>query len=177
MPSLVGGGDPSREELMDRQAEQQMHQQMQSSMMAGEEGMDYEDYIDQLVTHGLDEETAALIKNYLSPDLVLSYLKSAELNELKWFIRFQLMKVVDMHPPKDSYVTGADRKWLLGPGANELRPLSEYQRNLLEQAAQVAYVRAARSRQGWQQDQMNKQIAVSRTENEAEDESGGLFSL
>lgn len=162
---------------MDRQAQQQMHQQAHGAMMShADDEFNREEYLERLVTHGMDRGTAQLLHNLLTPNFVLSRLENAEKEELKWLARIEALHIRRLHPARGSVVTGERRQFLLSDSADNLKPLNEKQKTLLNQAVMAIFSRIARSHKGWQQDKLNEQITVSRTETDEEESEGGLFS-
>lgn len=177
MSSLFGSSEPSQEEMLDKQAEQNLNQQAHGATLADNDGFDREEYLQNLVEHGMDPGTAKLLHNLLTPNFVLSKLSDAEKGELRWLARIVVKETEWMHPPPDSVVTGERRQFLLADPADSLRPLNERQRGLLEQALMTIFARIARSHRGWQQDKLNESISVARTETEDDGSDGGLFQI
>lgn len=170
-----------RSDNQDDQLERQFaHQQHQTNLNALEpEDSKYDkEHIEVLTSNDLDAHTNRLLRNLVEKDFVLSNLKDAEVNEIKWLARSMARKVKRMHPPQESVVTGEYRKFLLDDPRDALKPLTPNQENLIDQGMMDFFSRLARSRDGWQQDEMGKQLRVSRTENDPDDDtSGGFFSL
>ena len=164
-----------REDELDRHQQQQLHQTNLSTMQDGPD-VDTE-YLQELTSNELDDHTVALMQNLVSQDFLLSNLKSAEINEIKWIARSIARKIKRMHPPQESVVEGERRKVLLDDERDGLQSLTPHQENLIDQAMMDFLTRVARSRDGWQQDEMGKQLRVSRTEDDSSDDAdGGFFS-
>jgi hypothetical protein len=141
--------------------------------------MDRDEYLDKLTDHGLDDTSAGMVNNMLSPDFVMSRISEAEKDEMKWLVRLEAEKIKAMHPPQNSPVAGDRRKMLYDDEDAQLEPLSDQQKQMLDMAVWDIFFRIARSVGGWQQEELSSQYKVSRVEDEQGDDSGrlgGLFS-
>lgn len=168
-------------ERVEEQERQQEHQTVQAATLEQPGNPEISrEYIRELTRHELDDATEELLHNVLSHDLVLGNLKDAEVTETRWLLENIFLAVKREHPSHDSFVEGEYRKFLLDDETDGLKPLSSHQEVLLEQARIALINRLTRSRGGWQQEEMGKQVAVSRREDVDRDESngtiGGLFS-
>lgn len=160
MSALGRNGRQDQEQLMDKQSRDGMHQAAQSSMLA-DDGEVSTDYLREITQHGLPDGTYDHMASLLSPDLVLSNLEKAEVNEYKWLIRYTVKKMKAAHPDEDSYVQGEYRKFLRDNPKDGRKPLSQRQKQLIEHAAWVVISRIARSESGWQQEEIGKTTNVS----------------
>lgn len=163
------------EDDLERHQKQQLHQ-TNLSTIPDDPNVDTE-YLQELTANELDDHTIALMQNLVSQDFLLSNLKSAEINEIKWLSRSMARKIKRMHPPQESFVQGERRKVLLDDDRDGLSALTPHQENLVDQALMDFFTRVARSRDGWQQDEMGKQLRVSRTEDDSGDDNEGGFFL
>lgn len=174
---MIGNNRTASEgERLEKHQQQQLHQTNLATMDDGGMMGDTE-YLQELTDNQLDSHTVVLMQNLVGQDFLLSNLKGAEINEIKWLSRSMARKVKRMHPPQESFVTGERRKVLLDDDRDGLKPLTPHQENLVDQALMDFFTRVARSRDGWQQDEMGKQLRVSRTEDDSGDESEGGFFL
>lgn len=170
---LTSNGTSEQERV--EQARQDQYHQM--NLSGGSDETTDKEYLNELTQNELDDHTVELMSNLVGQDMVLSYLKGAEITEIKWLSRSIARQIKRDHPPQESTVTGEYRKFLLDDGRDGLQPLTPYQENLIDQALLDLFTRIARSREGWQQDEMAKQVRVSRTEDSTDDEeAAGLFS-
>lgn len=164
-----------QEEAIEKQHQQRLHSQNLADATDSFDSNDRE-YLRELTQHDLDEHSLALMENMFSQDFVLSNLKDAEVTEIKWLARIIAMKIKRMHPPPESVVSGESRKVFFDDTGDGLSPLSPHQENLIDQAVLEFLTRPTRSRDGWQQDEISKQVRVSRTEeDDDDDERGSLF--
>ncbi len=149
---------------------------MQTAMAAEPSGRKNREYLKELTKYDLDPATEKLMANLLSPDFVLGNLKDAEVKEVRWLARVTALAIQRMHPPEGSAYTGEARKYYLDT-KYALKPLSDHEINLINQALLDFFLRITRSRDGWQQDQISQQMKVSKRE-EGDDDGGigGLFS-
>jgi hypothetical protein len=173
---LSSNGKSDEEERVEQARQDQYHQQ--NLAQPGEESTDTE-YLNELTKNELDDRTVEMMQNLMGQDMVLSYLQDAEINEIKWLSRAISRQIKRNHPPQRSTVGGEFRAFLLDDGGDDggLGSLDPGQESLIDQAILDLITRISRSREGWQQDEMAKQVRVSRTEDNTEDEnSGGLFS-
>lgn len=171
------GRADAEERARDEQRKERRHMANLQSADAGE-SRERPEYLRELTKYdGLDPATKDLLGNFLSPDFILSNLQDPEVNEIKWTVRAIVEQVKGMHPPSGSDVRGERRQFLLDDADDALRPLTAHQEQQLDQAVMDVIVRVVRSRDGFQQEEMSKQVKVSRTEDgEGEDgDSGGIF--
>lgn len=168
---LNRNGSSERKEMLEEQQRQQMHASNLNSAVESDYSTDRE-YLRELTEHDVDSHTLALMENMFSQDFVLSNLKNAEVVEIKWLARVVAKKIKRMHPPPGSVVTGEGRKVINNDPSDGLKPLSPHQENLVDQAVLEFLSRPPRSRDGWQQDEISKQIRVSRTEDESDRDAG-----
>lgn len=172
MGLFFGSDEPSQEEMMERQAEQQLHQSNFGTMEQGDNSPDKE-YLKEITEEQVDENTLELMSNMFSHDFVLSNLQDAEVTEIKWLARVVARKIKRMHPDSDAFAAGESRKVVFDDEQAGLKPLSPYQESLIDQAVLTFLTRPPRSRGGWQQDEVAKSLKVSKVEDKKEESSGG----
>ena len=174
--ALFGGDEPSQDELMERQARQQMHQSNFGRMESGQ-NVPNKEYLHELTENQVDDTTIELMQNLFSHDFMLSNLNPAEVIEQKWLVRVVSRKIKRMHPDSDAFAVGETRKVVFDDPRAGLKPLSPHQESLIDQAVLQFLTRPPRSREGWQQDEVSKQLTVSKVEGEEDNSgSGGLFA-
>jgi len=139
-------------------------------------GMSRDEYLDRLTDHGLDDRTAELVENLLSPDFVLSKISGAEAVEMKWLVRLQAEKIKAMHPDDGSPLQGKHRAVMYDDPKAALKPLSDFQKSLLEQAIWDIFFRVKRSEGGWQQQELSSQYNVSRVDSGDDGDSEGRLN-
>lgn len=173
---IFRSSEPDQEQMMEKQARQNMHQSNFGTMEQGDNTPDKE-YLREITEEQVDDSTLELMANMFSHDFVLSNLKDAEVTEIKWLARVVARKIKRMHPSSESFAAGEQRKIVFDDETAGLGPLSPHQENLIDQAVLDFLTRPPRSRGGWQQDEVSKQLKVSKVEDKSENSSsGGLFS-
>lgn len=179
MGILTGNDDGDRrQELMDEQAAKQSHQTQQSAAISrglqtqpvlNQRGQLREEYLQRLVDAGLDETTAGRLKSLLTRDLVLSYMEKAEVNEIRWLVRLLQKDFYALHPPEGSVMQGHYRAFLSDDKNDKYIALDDNARLLVDQTIIVVVSRVARSKQGWQQEEMSKIYTVTEAKHEKDD--------
>jgi hypothetical protein len=162
-----------QEQMLKQKTSTQGHLQAQQAMFS-DDGSLSDEYIDALVQQGVDEQTGELMANVFSRDFVLSKISKAEKVEMKWLVRTMKLKIVAMHPRRESNLTGTRRAIYYDDADANLPRLTQRQRQLIDQAVWEIFFRVARSVDGWQQEEFSKQYNVSRMEDD-NDDSGGRF--
>jgi predicted transcriptional regulator len=124
----------------------------------------------------LQAQTVAKLQNMLSRDWVLSNLTGAQEHDIRWKLEVMRLKIIGMHPPQGSAITGATRAFLMDDEMEELNPLTQQERLLVDELMESLKARITRGRDGFEREQMNTTIAETRNqqENGGESESGGL---
>lgn len=164
------------ERLMEQQFDQSLHQNLQSQRAYDDEGTLRREYLNTLVEHGIDESTALLLRNMLSKDYVLANYTRAEVREVVWLTRVELLKVKGQHPMAESVYEGEYRQFAFDNADQGLKKLDPQQETLLSQALQDIFARVSRGEGGFQQDAFSKTISeVRRVEDEGRGGGGGGF--
>jgi len=181
-------------EFRKRQKANRQQQELQQAFNA--DGTMSESYIDSLITssdldtgravqdpssvEGLQSRTVAKLSNLLSRDWVLANLTDAQEHDIRNKLEVMQLKVIGMHPPQGSRLTGEMRAFLLDDEQEQLQPLSQHERILIDELFESLKARLTRGRQGFERKQLNTTIAESRTETDTDDSNdgmlGGLFS-
>lgn len=169
---------PDQTELIDQQQRGGIHKENIRQGQNGPMGpQETRRHLRELTDHDLDENTIRLMSNMFSKDFMLSNLTDAEVKEIKWIARSIARKIKRMHPHPNAAAQGEYRKLVFNDPNDGLKPLSSYQENLVDQATLDFLTRPPRSRGGWQQDELGKQINVSKVEDDDDGrEKGSLFS-
>lgn len=158
-----------------QQRQHQREQQLTNAAMNLDGGIT-RDHIERLVdTSKLQPNTVEHIENLFARDWPLSNLTEAQENDIRWKLEVIRYKIYGVHPPEHSVITGKLRAHLYDDEKEDLEPLSPRERNEIDALIEGLKARYTRGRGGFQQQQMNKQIAVSRThrEDEGNDSDGG----
>lgn len=164
-----------REAAAEADFEREMHSQMQGSMAADVQEKRNE-HFQELVESGIPEDTVYQLQALMSRDFVLSNLSSAEVNEMRWLARNLSLRVFAMHPSKESHLTGEWRRFVLDEQNQGLKPLSDSQRTKIHSFIMGYIARVARSKGGWQQEELSSQYQVSEMRTDDGGDDGGWFS-
>lgn len=165
--------------LMEEQFDQSLHQSLQQQGRAfNDEGTLRREYLNTLVEHGIDESTALLLRNMLSKDYVLANYTRAEVREVVWLTRVEMLKIKGQHPLPESVYQGEYRQFAFDDADQGLKHLDPQEETLLSQAIQDIFARVSRGEGGFQQDAFSKTISeVRRVEDEGGRGGGGGFFL
>jgi hypothetical protein len=164
----------SDEEIREENREQQLHQ-MNLSAADADRPMDTA-YIEQMTDHDLQDPTVDMLSNLLDQDFLLGNLTEAEVHEYRWLARVMVLEIQSLHPSKDAIFQGKARAAAFDDKAQEINPLSEREKAVVEQFVMGVISRATRGRDGWQQEMFNKTITASETRDVGDDDSGGFLS-
>lgn len=144
-----------------------------------------EGWFNELIDHGVSDDTATGIESLLSKDTVLGNLTRDEAEALRLLSKNIVEYIEAEHPPEGSMIRGPVRAAFLGSSSEGLEPLRSDQRTNLR-TTQMAYeLRLSRSIDGFQQKRMGEQRQVSELEDHRpegrdggslSDKIGGLFT-
>jgi hypothetical protein len=133
------------------------------------------EYLKEVTDTELQPRTIEMLDNLLSKDFVLSNMSDAEVHEQRWIARIVKLMIEAQHPHHDSMWQGAFRQLATGREDAYLSALSESQKTEILEVVQGFIARVARSREGWQQEEISKSYAVSERR-EDDEESGWMNS-
>ena len=156
--------------------EQMRRQQHMQNLSSHEETSVDADIIRRISESELSVETISTLNNLVGKDWVLANFEDAEVHETRWLVRVMKDHLEAMHPDQDSIWQGEYRKYAFGDEYQALEPLSAAERLEIDEVIHGVISRATRSRDGWQQENFNKQIKQSETIDRTEDDSGGWLS-
>lgn len=159
------------------QAQQQAQQTQQNLQQAAQQAPSYVEQrglLEELVEDELDSATVGMLRNMTSRDFILSNLDKAEINEIKKLRQITLKKIYAAHPSEKSIMQGDLREQVYENGS-KLKPLDATQRVLIDQYVRGAYVRLARSKDGFQQEELGKTISASETRQPESSSGGGIL--
>lgn len=166
---LIGRGDERAEEI---QADQQANQEHMTNLQFAGDGSMKAGYIDKVTNSQLQQGTIDILSNLLSKDFVLGNLSEAEVHEHRWLTRQLVLEVEAAHPRERSMWRGRFRQVASGQRRDALKPLDDAQKTVMQQFIQGVITRATRSRDGWQQEEVNKSYRVSERREPDKDEGG-----
>lgn len=124
----------------------------------------------------LQDATLAKIKSMMGRDPVLANLTEAQEHDIRYRLEVMKYKVISAHPPDESAITGRMRAFLLDDSKEQLRPLSQQERMLIDDFFAALQTRVTRGRGGFERKQINTSIAQTETKNDESGDSGGLFT-
>lgn len=122
----------------------------------------------------LQEVTIAKIQSLMGRDPLLANYTKAQEHDIRFKLEVLKYKILGVHPPDDSAVTGATRAFLYDDEMEELQPLSQQERILIDEFIETVKTRATRGREGFERQQLNTKIAESRSQNQSESDNGSL---
>jgi hypothetical protein len=154
------------------QQEQQANQEHMANLQFAEDGQMDAGYIDKVTNSQLQQGTVDILANLLSKDFVLGNLSEAEVHEHRWLTRELTLEVEAMHPRPNSMWRGRFRQVAAGREREALDPLDDAQKTTMQQFIQGVIARATRSRDGWQQEEVNKSYRVSERREPDKDDGG-----
>jgi len=169
--SLLGSAEPSMEE---QQAMQEANQDHSANLQFADDGTLDPGYIDKVTKSQLQQGTVRILGNLLSKDFVLGNLSEAEVHEHRWLTRQLVLEVEAAHPTDTSMWRGRFRQVASGQQRDALRPLDDAQKTVMQQFVQGVISRATRSKEGWQQEEMNKSYRA-RERREPDSDDGGFL--
>lgn len=156
------------------QQQQEANQEHMANLQFAEDGQMDSGYIDQVTNSQLQQGTVDILANLLSKDFVLGNLSEAEVHEHRWLTRELVLEVEAMHPRPDSMWRGRFRQVAAGQERDALEPLDDAQKATMQQFIQGVISRVTRSRDGWQQEEVNKSYRVSERR-EPDNDDGGFI--
>lgn len=172
--------EPEREQVLDEQRRQRDHQRHMQQLQFNEEGQLSREFLESMIdTSTLQAKTLTKLRNYLSRQWMLSNLNEAEAHDQRWKLEVMKIKIMGMHPPDDSVITGATRAFLLDDEAEELDPIGAAERVEIDALFDTLKALITRSRGGFERVQLNTEVRESKTESRTPtgDEPGGLRGL
>lgn len=173
--ALVSSEGPQEQDIEEERQHQLKQQLMAHESAFNPEGQLRAEYLQELVDHGVDPNTAKLMRNMLSKDYVLANYEDAEVHEAWWLSRVELRKIKTLHPASQDILTGDLREFMLDDATENLQPLSPQQESALNQFLLDVFGRITRGRAGWQQDQMSKTLDVKELRDNDNTDTGGFF--
>lgn len=168
---LIRDRGASAEEM---QEEQQANQDHVTNLQFQDDGAMDKGYIDKVTNSQLQQGTVDILANLLSKDFVLGNLSEAEVHEHRWLTREVVLEVEAAHPRPNSMWRGRFRQVASGKERDALEPLDDAQKTTMQQFIQGVIARATRSRDGWQQEEVNKSYRVSERR-EPDKDDGGMW--
>lgn len=168
---LIGSDGPTQEDMQEAQEANQDHA---TNLQFADDGTMDAGYIDKVTNSQLQQGTVNILSNLLSKDFVLGNLDEAEVHEHRWLTRQLVLEVEAAHPRANSMWQGRFRQVASGRERDALEPLDDAQKTTMQQFIQGVITRATRSRDGWQQEEVNKSYRVSERREPDKDDGGFL---
>lgn len=168
---LISSDAPTPEEQQEMQEANQDHA---TNLQFADDGSMDAGYIDKVTNSQLQQGTVRILGNLLSKDFVLGNLSEAEVHEHRWLTRQLVLEVEAAHPRTNSMWRGRFRQVASGMERDALEPLDDAQKTVMQQFIQGVITRATRSRDGWQQEEVNKSYRVSERREPDSDDGGFL---
>lgn len=124
----------------------------------------------------LQEVTVAKIKSLMGRDPILANMTSAQEHDIRFKLEVLKYKVLGSHPPDDSSIKGKTRAFLYDDPMEQLEPLTQQERILIDEFFETLKTRATRGREGFERKQINTRIAQTRTEQDSNNSQKGGFT-
>lgn len=131
-------------------------------------------YMESVLDTELDDASIEMISNMFVSDFMLGNLQDAEVWELKKLREITLKRIFANHPSQRAIMQGDLRQQVYGDNAAPLKPLTQTQKEKIQQGVHVAFANLSRGREGFQQEQFSKSISESHVERQGKDDSGWL---
>lgn len=171
-------------EQIEQQREKQFERQKQQTALQqafNDQGELKESWMEDILdvdelTKRLQPNTIAHIQGSINKQMILSNLSSAQVHDRWWYLEIMKYKIYSVHPPEDSLITGKTRAFLMDDPQEELMPLSQQERNTIDQIIRTLQNAITRSKGGFERKQLNTSINRAETEGKQQEESSGMFS-
>lgn len=124
----------------------------------------------------LQEHTIHKIQGMLNKQWMLSNLTEAETHDVVYKLEVMKLKIYGEHPPQESGIVGPLRAFLYNDEREDLHPLTPQERNTIDQIIISLQNMVRRSRDGFERQQINTNIARTESESNSDDSSGGRLS-
>lgn len=127
----------------------------------------------------LQEVTIAKLQSMLSRQWILSNLTEAQEHDIRYKLEVMKIKIYGTHPMDGSSMTGATRAFLYDDPMEDLLPLTQQERLLVDEVIETIKAMVTRGRAGFERKQMNTSIAQTESHQKKEGDNGsglGLFS-
>ena len=169
-------GKSEEEKAREEQREEREHNTNLSAAQAqAEQPMD-KAYIDKMTDHQLSQGTVDILSNLLDQDFLLGNMTDAEIHEYRWLARVIRLEVEALHPNEDSVFQGELRMVAFDDRSQNLPPLDEVDKAVIEQFLMGVIARATRGKDGWQQEMFNKTITASERREVGDEDEGGFIT-
>lgn len=165
---------PSYEEKTKTQVEQSAHQSNLGQTAQSFEAQKAK-YLDRLAETGMSDAKIEMLDNMTDKTWVLGNLSNAEMQEIRWWLQTTYLKIKAEFPPQESDIQGTIRAYIYDDRDEEATALSGRQKIIIAQMLKGIAVYVSRSKQGFQQEQMVKQISVSEVRNPDEDNDRSIL--
>lgn len=133
-----------------------------------------QDILDYLADTDLPAPSKDLFAHLISRDWVFANLGNDEFNELKWELRYIKEIFYAHHPNEKCLVTGDLRAAIYDDPGDTLRPLSDGDKQEIEQLFRAIRLRLTRSKNMEQQRVLQTNISQTNVDRSESDSGGGL---
>jgi hypothetical protein len=168
-------GKSEEEKAREEQREEREHNTNLSAAQAQADKPMDKAYIDKMTDHQLSQGTVDILSNLLDQDFMLGNMTDAEVHEYRWLARVIRLEVEALHPNQDSVFQGQLRMVAFDDKAQNLPPLDEGDKAVIEQFLMGVIARATRGKDGWQQKMFNETIVASERREVGDDDDGGIW--
>jgi len=168
---------PSEEEKRREENEKRNEERMnlQAAQAEAQRPMD-KAYIDKMTDHQLEQGTIDILSNLLDQDFLLGNMTDAEVHEYRWLARVLRLEVEALHPSQEAVFQDEIRSVAFDDKGQNLPPLDEVDKTVIEQFLMAVIARATRGKDGWQQEMFNKTITASERREVDGDDDGGFIT-
>lgn len=169
-------GKSEEEKIREENQTNQEHQtNLTAAQAQAEQPMD-KAYIDKMTDHQLSQGTVDILSNLLDQDFLLGNMTDAEVHEYRWLARVIRLEVEALHPNGEGVLQEQVRMAAFDDPSQNLPPLDEVDKAVIEQFLMAVIARATRGKDGWQQEMFNKTITASERREVGEDDDGGFIT-
>lgn len=166
----------AHQEAQERQFEQQLHgTNVSQSGQMGEFESHKAQYLDRLADTGMSDAGTRMLDNMVDKTFVLGNLSSVEVHEIKWRLHVMYIKIKSRFPHSESDIQGDLRAYYFDNEDEQIEALTDEQKIIISQMLLGISVFISRSKQGFQQEQLVKQISVSEVRNPDEEGEDGII--
>lgn len=177
----------AKEVQQERERQRQFQEEQQLTQQAfNKQGELSRDFIERSLDTGdvrvgdssdLQEVTVAKLQSMLSKQWILSNLTDAQEHDIRFKLEVMKLKIHGSHPPDESCITGPTRAYLYDDPMENLQPLTQQERLLIDEVIETVKAMVTRGRGGFERKQMNTSIAQTESHQKKEGENGSKLGL
>lgn len=162
-----------------RRQQRQFENELHNRNVAGGAGDEFQShkaqYLERLADSGMSDAGTRLLDNMIDKTFVLGNLSDAEVHEIKWRLQVMYLKIKARFPHQESDIQGELRAYYFDDPDENIEALSDAQKIIISQMLIGIGAYVSRSRHGFQQEQLVKQINVSEVRNPDEENEDGVI--